>query len=347
MVLHELAYRHPAPPIHQTQPHLQTSSTSHPSNAATPTDIQHLPSIKRSHTYRHPAPPIHQTQPHLQTSSTSHPSNAATIKPDRLHPTTDSVIHLSEDTTKESMLIIPKEFSTDTVQGSCLWSQLNTAICPATEFTATSAHRRVAVTVHCTEAGCCHSPLHTDRLLSQSTAHMMLSQSTAQTGCCHSPLQTDRLLSQSTADRQVAVTGPPHTDRLLSQSTANRQVAVTGPPHTDRLPSQSTAHRQDAVAVILQPCTQCTACKVEVLQQTTWWLYYGRCPAQHTHPHQPTSTALHSKETLTASDKLTHTCIILYYAPLKVFLFLPSPQFCFHHRPPDTGGNSHPVSLLD
>ena len=233
----------------------------------------------------------------LQTSSTSHPSNAATIKPDRLHPTTDSVIHLSEDTTKESMLIIPKEFSTDTVQGSCLWSQLNTAICPATEFTATSAHRRVAVTVHCTEAGCCHSPLHTDR--------------------------------------------------LLSQSTADRQVAVTGPPHTDRLPSQSTAHRQDAVAVILQPCTQCTACKVEVLQQTTWWLYYGRCPAQHTHPHQPTSTALHSKETLTASDKLTHTCIILYYAPLKVFLFLPSPQFCFHHRPPDTGGNSHPVSLLD
>ena len=53
------------------QPHLQTSSTSHPSN---------------SHTYRHPTPPIHQT---------------ATIKPDRLHPTTDSVIHLSEDTAKE------------------------------------------------------------------------------------------------------------------------------------------------------------------------------------------------------------------------------------------------------
>ena len=154
----------------------------------------------------------------------------------------------------------------------------------------------------------------------------MLSQSTAQTGCCHSPL---------------------HIDRLLSQVPRTQTGCCHSPLHTDRMSSQSTAHRQDAVAVILQPCTQCTACKVEVLQQTTWWLYYGRCPAQHTHPHQPTSTALHSMETLTASYKLTRTCIILYYAPLKVFLLLPSPQFCFHHRPPDTGGNSHPVSRLD
>ena len=203
--------------------------------------------------YRHPAPPIHQTQPHLQTSSTSHPSNTATIKPDGLHPTTNSVIHLSEDTAKESMLIIPKEFSTDTVQG-----MLSLVTAEHRDMSSHRVHRHFS-----THTGCCHSPLHIDRLLSQSTAHThrLLSQSTAhthrllsvslstahkqvavtvhcrQTCCCHSPLHIDRLLSQSTAHRQVAVTvhcrqtgcchSPLQTDRLLSQSTADRHVAVT------------------------------------------------------------------------------------------------------------------------